>query len=110
MLAGARRRRRRLRGSPSSPLSAGEFDLGVCRAVVFWARTSQRSCRGGFAAPARARMPEGVRIAYCDSGAGNLGGWGLGRARSRGGFAGGVSLRVRVSFGWFQVREKLNSS
>lgn len=75
-----------------------------------WARTSQRSCRGGFAAPARARMPEGVRIAYCDSGAGNLGGWGLGRARSRGGFAGGVSLRVRVSFGWFQVREKLNSS
>lgn len=55
-------------------------------------------------------MPEWVRIAYCDSGAGNLGGWGLGRARSRGGCAGGVSLRVKVSFGWFQVREKLNSS
>lgn len=31
----ARVRRRRLRGSPSSPLSNGEFDLGVCRAVVF---------------------------------------------------------------------------
>lgn len=55
-------------------------------------------------------MPEGVRMAYCDSGAENLGGWGLGRARNRGGFAGGASLRVRVSFGWFRVREKLDSS
>lgn len=75
-----------------------------------WARLSQRICRGGFAAPARARMPEGVRMAYCDSGAENLGGWGLGRARNWGGFAGGASLRVRVSFGWFRVREKLDSS
>lgn len=33
VLAGVRRRR--LRGSPSSPLSAGEFDLGVCRTGVF---------------------------------------------------------------------------
>lgn len=32
VLAGVRRRR--LRGSPSSPLSAGEFDLGVIRAFV----------------------------------------------------------------------------
>lgn len=54
-------------------------------------------------------MPEEAKIANCDSGAENLGGWGLGRSET-GGFAGGASIRVRVCFGLFRVREKLVSS